>query len=93
MYDRRLDAVIAAAQTGSFAKAGRLLHISTPAVAKQVNTFEREYGLTLFDRSRSGVQLTKAGKEFVEDAQMIVRQCEEILRRAQRRSADGIALP
>lgn len=91
MYDRRLDAVIAVAQTGSFAKAGRLLHISTPAVAKQVNTFEREYGLTLFDRSRSGVQLTKAGKEFVEDAQMIVRQCEEILRRAQRRSADGIA--
>lgn len=81
----------AAAQTGSFAKAGHRLHISTPAVAKQINTFEKEYGLTLFDRSRSGVQLTKAGKEFVEDAQMIVRQCEESLRRAQRRSTDGIA--
>lgn len=81
----------AAAQTGSFAKAGHRLHISTPAVAKQINTFEKEYGLTLFDRSRSGVQLTKAGKEFVEDAQMIVRQCEEILRRAQQRSTDGIA--
>ncbi|MBW3089985.1 LysR family transcriptional regulator [Bifidobacterium miconisargentati] len=81
MYDRRLDAVIAAARTGSFAKAGRLLHISTPAVAKQVTTFEKEYGLTLFDRSRSGVTPTRAGREFVEDAQMIVRQCEEILRR------------
>lgn len=81
----------AAAQTGSFAKAGHRLHISTPAVAKQINTFEKEYGLTLFDRSRSGVQLTKAGKEFVEDAQVIVRQCEESLRRAQRRSTDGIA--
>lgn len=81
----------AAAQTGSFAKAGHRLHISTPAVAKQINTFEKEYGLTLFDRSRSGVQLTKAGKEFVEDAQMIVCQCEESLRRAQRRSTDGIA--
>ena len=81
----------AAAQTGSFAKAGHRLHIFTPAVAKQINTFEKEYGLTLFDRSRSGVQLTKAGKEFVEDAQMIVRQCEESLRRAQRRCTDGIA--
>ncbi|MDW7545396.1 LysR family transcriptional regulator [Bifidobacterium longum] len=39
----------AAAQTGSFAKAGHRLHISTPAVAKQINTFEKEYGLTLFD--------------------------------------------
>lgn len=37
------------------------------------------------------MQLTKAGKEFVEDAQIIVRQCEESLRRAQRRSTDGIA--
>ena len=37
------------------------------------------------------MQLTKAGKEFVEDAQMIVRQCEESLRRAQQRSTDGIA--
>ncbi|MBT1169630.1 LysR family transcriptional regulator [Bifidobacterium sp. SO4] len=91
MYDRRLDAVIAAAQTGSFAKAGRLLHISTPAVAKQVTTFEKEYGLTLFDRSRSGVTPTRAGREFVEDAQMIVRQCEEILHRAQRRAAGGSA--
>ncbi|RSX56276.1 LysR family transcriptional regulator [Bifidobacterium samirii] len=87
MYDRRLDAVIAAAQTGSFAEAGRRLHISTPAVAKQIATFEREYGLLLFDRSRSGVTPTKAGREFIEDARMIVRQCEEIVRRARRRTA------
>ena len=87
MYDRRLDAVIAAARTGSFAKAGRLLHMSTPAVAKQVNTFEKEYGLTLFERSRNGVTPTKVGREFVDDARMIVRQCEEILRRMQRRTA------
>ncbi|KAB7789029.1 LysR family transcriptional regulator [Bifidobacterium leontopitheci] len=91
MYDRRLDAVIAAAQTGSFAKAGRLLHISTPAVAKQVTTFEKEYGLTLFDRSRSGVTPTRAGREFVEDAQMIVRQCEEILRRTRQLTTAGSA--
>ncbi|KFI96860.1 LysR family transcriptional regulator [Bifidobacterium stellenboschense] len=91
MYDRRLDAVIAAAQTGSFARAGRRLHISTPAVVKQVNTFEKEHGLTLFERSRSGVTPTKAGQEFVEDEQMIVRQCEEILRRAQRRGATNSA--
>ena len=87
MYDKRLDAVIAAARTGSFAKAGRALHISTPAVAKQVGTFEREYGLTLFDRSRGGVTPTRAGREFVEDARMMVRQCEGILRRARLHAA------
>ncbi|MCH9276094.1 LysR family transcriptional regulator [Bifidobacterium amazonense] len=89
MYDRRLDAVIAAADTGSFAQAARRLHISTPALAKQVNTFEREYGLTLFVRSRSGVAPTPAGEEFIDDARLIVRQCEEIMRRARRRGAES----
>lgn len=85
MYDRRLDAVVAAAQTGSFAKAGRRLHVSTPAIAKQVTTFEREYGIVLFDRSRSGVTLTPAGEEFVGDARTVMRRCGEILDRARRR--------
>ncbi|KAB8291513.1 LysR family transcriptional regulator [Bifidobacterium avesanii] len=87
MYDRRLDAVVAAARTGSFAKAARLLHVSAPALAKQVNTFEAEFGITLFTRSRSGVALTPAGREFVEDARPVMRQCDDILRRARRRSA------
>lgn len=89
MYDRRLDAVIAAAEAGSFAGAGRRLHLSTPALAKQINAFEAEYGLTLFSRSRTGVELTPAGREFVEDARPIMRQCEDAIRRARRRSGVG----
>lgn len=91
MYDRRLDAIVAAADAGSFAKAAKRLRISTPAVAKQVNTFEHEYGLTLFDRSRTGVRLTPSGEEFVADARMAMRQCRQIVRRAQRRSASDDA--
>ena len=91
MYDRRLDAVIAAAELGSFARAGRQLHISTPAVVKQVNTFEQEYGLTLFDRSRSGVRPTAAGEGFVADALPIIDRCREILRRARNRAESASA--
>ena len=80
MYDRRLDAVIAAARTGSFAKAGRLLHMSTPAVAKQVNTFEREYGLMLFERSRNGVTPTKVGREFVDDVCRVLQEFSNIMK-------------
>ncbi|PJM76833.1 LysR family transcriptional regulator [Bifidobacterium felsineum] len=90
MYDKRLDAVIAAADTGSFASAGRMLHISTPALAKQINTFEKEYGLTLFTRSRSGVELTPQGRDFVADARPVMHECNEIISRMQRRSADNI---
>lgn len=82
MYDRRLDAILAAAQLGSFGKAAERLHISTPALAKQVNTFEREHHLILFNRSRSGVNLTKAGSLLVDDARAIIRQSDDALRRA-----------
>lgn len=92
MYDKRLDAVIAAAETGSFAQAARRLSISTPALAKQINTFEREYGLTLFARSRSGVTPTETGADFIEDAIIIRRQCREMLRKAQRRAVSEAAL-
>ncbi|MBT1179446.1 LysR family transcriptional regulator [Bifidobacterium vespertilionis] len=89
MYDRRLDAVIAAAETGSFAKAGRRLHISTPALAKQINTFEAECGVRFFVRSRTGVELTAAGRVFVEDARSIMRQCDDAIRRARRLDGQG----
>ncbi|KAB8288820.1 LysR family transcriptional regulator [Bifidobacterium ramosum] len=85
MYDRRLDALIAAADTGSFAQAARRLHLSTPAVAKQVTTFEQEYGLTIFNRSRTGVTPTPAGAAFLDDARSLVRESDEILRRARQR--------
>lgn len=88
MYDKRLDAIIEAAGAGSFARAARRLHISTPALAKQVNTFEQEHGLVLFDRSRNGVTPTAAGAGLIEDAAMVRRQCREILRRARRRADD-----
>ncbi|KFI94113.1 LysR family transcriptional regulator [Bifidobacterium saguini DSM 23967] len=90
MYDKRLDAVIAAADTGSFASAGRMLHISTPALAKQINTFEKEYGLKLFTRSRSGVELTSQGRDFVADARPVMHECNEIISRAQHRSAANV---
>lgn len=68
MYDRRLEAVVAAAELGSFSKAAAKLHLSTPSLAKQIDTFEAEHGIALFERSHHGVSLTPAGVSLVEDA-------------------------
>lgn len=82
MYDRRLDAVLAAGELGSFGKAAQRLHISTPALVKQVNAFEREHHLVLFSRSRSGVRLTAAGESLAKDAREMQRLSDVALRRA-----------
>lgn len=82
MYDRRLDAIVAAAELGSFSAAARRLSISTPALVKQVSGFETEHGLTLFVRSHEGVTLTAAGDELLRSARDIMRASEDALHRA-----------
>lgn len=82
MYDRRLEAVVAAAELGSFSKAAAKLHLSTPSLAKQIDTFEAEHGIALFERSHHGVSLTPAGASLVEDARAVMRLSSDSLRRA-----------
>lgn len=89
MYDRRLDSVVAAADCGSFSKAAKQLGVSTPALAKRIETFEAEYGIELFSRTRRGVFLTPAGASVVEDARAIMRMSEDVLRRAREQEAFG----
>ena len=89
MYDRRLDSVVAAADCGSFSKAAKQLGVSTPALAKRIETFESEYDIELFSRTRRGVFLTPAGASVVEDARAIMRMSEDVLRRAREQEAFG----
>ena len=92
VYDRRLEAISAAAELGSFSRAAAKLRVSTPALVKQVSGFEAEFGVTLFERSHSGVKVTPAGALLVDDARSIMRQSEDALRRARRAAGDGGAV-
>lgn len=92
MYDRRLAAVVAAAELGSFSRAATRLRVSTPALVKQVSGFEAEYGVRVFERSHAGVRLTTAGAILVEDARAIMRQSEDALRRARGAQEAGDAV-
>lgn len=92
VYDRRLEAISAAAELGSFSRAAAKLRVSTPALVKQVSGFEAEFGITLFERSHSGVKATPAGALLVDDARSIIRQSEDALRRARRAAGDGGAV-
>ncbi len=82
VYDRRLDAVVSAAELGSFTKAAEHLRISTPALVKQVTTFENEYGVTVFTRSHTGVLPTEAGSALIADARKIMADSAAALWRA-----------
>ncbi len=68
----RLQTLITVLETGSFSAAARALHISQPAVSRQIALLERQIGSTLLVRSRGGVQATRAGRLLVDHAMSVV---------------------
>jgi LysR family transcriptional regulator, transcriptional activator of the cysJI operon len=60
-----IHAFVASAETGSFSKAARRLHLSQPAVSQQIHSLECYLGTKLFQRNSRGVTLTDAGKALL----------------------------
>jgi len=66
---RHLHAVIVLAEELNFTRAADRLHITQPALRKQITDLEAEHRFHLFTRdTRRVVELTDAGRAFVEEA-------------------------
>jgi DNA-binding transcriptional LysR family regulator len=67
MFDLvRLQTLAMVVETGSFSAAARALHVSQPAVSRQIALLERQLDSSLLVRSRGGVQPTPAGQLLVD---------------------------
>ncbi|SHG65701.1 DNA-binding transcriptional regulator, LysR family [Thermosyntropha lipolytica DSM 11003] len=62
MYLNPLSIIPIVAETKSFSKAARILHLSQPAISSKIKDIEDYYGLKIFHRTAQGVTLTEAGK-------------------------------
>lgn len=56
-----LSVFFAIAETGSLTASARRLHISQPALSRELKAFESRLGVTLFERHAKGMRLTQAG--------------------------------
>lgn len=65
----QVETFVAVVRGGGFTKAASLLHLSQPAVSRRLDLLERELGAPLFERIRSGVSLTEAGRTFLPHAE------------------------
>jgi DNA-binding transcriptional LysR family regulator len=61
-------------ENGNFTKAAKQLHVSQPALSKQIKLLEEELRVQLFERSSRGVHLTIAGQIFLEHVKKIMQQ-------------------
>lgn len=62
MFSNYFEIIPIVAETKSFSKAGRLLHLSQPAISSKIKDIEDYYGIQFFNRTPQGVTLTEAGK-------------------------------
>jgi DNA-binding transcriptional LysR family regulator len=72
------------AEQSHFGRASRALHISQPALTKQVRQLEDELGAPLFLRGRQGAQLTQFGRLFANEVAPLLLHADRVLTRAQR---------
>ena len=74
---RHLRYFIAVADAGSLTVAAeQKLHTSQPSLSRQIRDLEQEVGVQLMHRSTHGVELTSAGKAFLDHARMALLQAE-----------------
>jgi DNA-binding transcriptional LysR family regulator len=74
---RHLLAVIALAEELNFRRAADRLHITQPALSKQITDLEAEHRFHLFTRNRRRiVELTDAGRVFVQEARSALSHTE-----------------
>lgn len=78
----QLRTFITVAQQGHLTQAAEILHLSQPAVTAQIKALEEETGVSLFERSSSGVLLTEAGKLLLPEAEKILAGSRDMLNRA-----------
>lgn len=68
----QLRILVAVAETGGFAAAGRLLSVSAPVVTRSIAALERQLAVRLIERTTRQVKLTDAGSRFASDARHVL---------------------
>src|SRR5579859_6980682 len=82
---RHLRYFIAVAETGSMTEAAeQRLHTAQPSLSRQIRDLEAELGVTLLIRGARGIELTPAGKVFLDHARMVFLQVEAAAEAARR---------
>ena len=75
-----LHYVVEIDKSGSISKAAKELYVAQPNLSKAIKHLEREFGISIFERSSKGVKATREGQKFLEYAKRIIYEIEEMKR-------------
>lgn len=79
---RHLRAFAMIVDAGGFARAAARLHLSQPALSRQIHALESDLGVPLFDRIGRRVRLTAQGEALLRDSRRLLAEAEALGERA-----------
>lgn len=83
-----LKIFVTVAELHSFTQAGKLLHLTQPAISKRIGQLEDQLGVALFDRIGRQILLTDAGKTLLPRARAILNDVNDLKRSIDSLSTD-----
>lgn len=81
MTNKSLEYFLVVVKHLNISRAARELYISQPALSKQLGQLEAELGVTLFDRGKHSLKLTRAGEVLLAETNELFRKQETMLER------------
>jgi len=79
----QLRAFVEIAKLGQLTRAADRLHLSQPALSGQLKALEESLGVSLFERSSSGMTLTSGGRSLLAEAEGILAGIQQLKQTAQ----------
>jgi len=79
---RQLYGFKAVADVGTFTAAAQRLRVAQPALSIHIRELEQELGAKLFDRTTRRVELTAAGREFLQSVDKLIYDLENAVQNA-----------
>jgi LysR family transcriptional regulator, benzoate and cis,cis-muconate-responsive activator of ben and cat genes len=86
---RQLQLFLAAAEDGSITAAARRMHLTQPALSRQIKALEEELGVELFTRGAHSVNLTPAGKTLLEEGGKLLERAARVVKQVRATAEDG----
>ena len=74
----QLNYIIALEETRNFTKAAKQCGISQPTLSMQIKKLEGELKITIFDRSKKPIELTKIGTSLINQSKKILKEYNKI---------------
>lgn len=84
MHLKQLHYAVEIAKCQSFSKAAKKLFIAQPTLSASIAALEDELGLSIFCRTVQGITVTEEGQDFLEKAEKILSEVDQLMTNSDR---------